>query len=34
MALYPVEPHSFMEPESWLDEYRRVLKLFENNLEI
>jgi dipeptidyl aminopeptidase/acylaminoacyl peptidase len=34
MALYPVEPHSFIEPESWLDEYRRVLKLFENNLEI
>lgn len=34
MALYPVEPHSFIEPESWLDEYRRVLKLFEQNLEI
>jgi len=34
MALYPVEPHSFIEPESWLDEYRRVLKLFETHLNI
>lgn len=31
-ALYPVEPHGFVEPESWLDEYRRILKLFEQNL--
>ena len=22
MALYPIEPHGFIEPESWLDEYR------------
>jgi dipeptidyl aminopeptidase/acylaminoacyl peptidase len=34
MALYPLEPHGFVEPESWLDEYRRILKLFEKNLEI
>ena len=34
MALYPVEPHGFIEPESWLDEYRRIYKLFEANLEI
>lgn len=34
MALYPVEPHGFVEPESWLDEYRRILKLFEENLGI
>ena len=34
MALYPIEPHSFIEPESWLDEYRRILKLFEANLNI
>ncbi|HHN77597.1 MAG TPA: S9 family peptidase, partial [Phycisphaerales bacterium] len=32
MMLYPVEPHGFREPESWLDEYRRILKLFETNL--
>ncbi|HJS73367.1 MAG TPA: alpha/beta fold hydrolase, partial [Vicinamibacteria bacterium] len=32
LALYPVEPHGFREPSSWLDEYRRILKLFETNL--
>ncbi len=31
-ALYPVEPHGFVEPSSWLDEYRRILKLFRSNL--
>ncbi len=31
-ALYPVEPHGFIEPSSWLDEYRRILKLFRSNL--
>ncbi len=29
MAVYPVEDHSFVQPTSWLDEYRRVFKLFE-----
>ncbi len=33
MALYPVEPHGFREPTSWLDEYRRILKLFETHLK-
>ncbi len=28
-ALYPVEPHSFVQPSSWLDEYRRIFKLME-----
>ncbi len=28
-AVYPVEPHGFQEPTSWLDEYRRVFKLME-----
>jgi acetyl esterase/lipase len=28
-AIYPVEPHGFKEPTSWLDEYRRVFKLME-----
>ena len=31
-AIYPVEPHGFREPTSWLDEYRRIFKLFETNL--
>jgi dipeptidyl aminopeptidase/acylaminoacyl peptidase len=31
-AIYPVEPHGFVQPSSWLDEYRRIFKLFENNL--
>lgn len=26
MAVYPIEPHSFTEPASWADEYRRILK--------
>jgi len=33
LALYPVEPHGFREPSSWLDEYRRILALFESRLE-
>ena len=32
MALYPVEDHGFVEPTSWLDEYRRILKLFDDVL--
>ena len=32
VAMYPLEPHSFTEPSSWLDEYRRVFKLFERHL--
>ena len=31
-AIYPVEPHGFVQPSSWLDEYRRIYKLFEDNL--
>ena len=31
-AIYPVEPHGFVQPSSWLDEYRRIFKLFEQNL--
>jgi dipeptidyl aminopeptidase/acylaminoacyl peptidase len=29
MASYPVEDHGFVEPSSWTDEYKRILKLFE-----
>jgi len=31
-AIYPVEPHGFVQPSSWLNEYRRIYKLFENTL--
>ena len=30
---YPNEAHGFREPTSWLDEYRRVFKLFETHLK-
>ena len=33
LAIYPVESHGFREPTSWMDEYGRILKLFETNLE-
>ncbi len=32
VAIYPIEPHSFTEAASWLDEYRRVFALFEEHL--
>jgi dipeptidyl aminopeptidase/acylaminoacyl peptidase len=32
LAVYPVEDHGFVEPSSWTDEYRRILKLFDTNL--
>jgi dipeptidyl aminopeptidase/acylaminoacyl peptidase len=32
IAIYPVEDHGFREASSWIDEYRRILKLFETNL--
>ncbi len=32
MAAYPLEDHGFVEPSSWTDEYKRILKLFEENL--
>jgi dipeptidyl aminopeptidase/acylaminoacyl peptidase len=33
VAMYPLEDHSFVEPTSWADEYRRILKLFEGVLK-
>lgn len=33
IAIYPRDPHGFVHPESWLDEYRRIYKLFEMNLK-
>ena len=32
MALYPIEGHGFTQPSSWTDEYRRILKLFEDTI--
>ncbi|MEA2465310.1 MAG: hypothetical protein QOJ98_3057 [Acidobacteriota bacterium] len=32
VAMYPVEDHSFVEPTSWADEYKRILALFERTL--
>jgi len=32
LAVYPVEDHGFVQPASWADEYKRILKLFETNL--
>ncbi len=31
-AVYPLEDHGFVEPSSWTDEYKRILKLFDENL--
>jgi dipeptidyl aminopeptidase/acylaminoacyl peptidase len=31
-ASYPVESHGFVQPSSWADEYKRILKLFEQHL--
>ena len=33
VAMYPMEDHGFREPSSWTDEYKRILKLFEENLK-
>ncbi len=33
LALYPVEDHGFLEETSWADEYRRILRLFEEHLK-
>jgi dipeptidyl aminopeptidase/acylaminoacyl peptidase len=32
LAAYPVENHGFTEETSWADQYKRILKLFEENL--
>jgi dipeptidyl aminopeptidase/acylaminoacyl peptidase len=33
VAPYPVEDHTFVQPSSWADEYKRIFKLFEANLK-
>ncbi len=32
LASYPMEDHGFVEPSSWTDEYKRILKLFDTKL--
>lgn len=32
LASYPLEPHGYIHPESWLDQYRRILSLFEESI--
>jgi dipeptidyl aminopeptidase/acylaminoacyl peptidase len=34
LAVYPVENHGFTEKTSWADEYKRILRLFEDNLRL
>jgi dipeptidyl aminopeptidase/acylaminoacyl peptidase len=33
VAFYPVENHTFHNSSSWADEYKRIFKLFEDNLK-
>jgi len=33
LAAYPIEDHGFVEPRSWTDEYKRILKLFNTVLK-
>jgi dipeptidyl aminopeptidase/acylaminoacyl peptidase len=33
LAMYPLEDHTFVEPTSWADEYKRIFKLFEAALK-
>jgi dipeptidyl aminopeptidase/acylaminoacyl peptidase len=33
LAVYPMEDHGFVRPDSWTDEYRRILELFETRLK-
>jgi dipeptidyl aminopeptidase/acylaminoacyl peptidase len=32
-AIYPLDPHGFVHPQSWLDEYRRIYKLMNEHLK-
>lgn len=32
LAVFPMEDHGFVEPSSWTDEYKRILKLFDTQL--
>ncbi len=32
MSPYPLDRHGFTNADSWLDEYKRIYRLFESNL--
>ena len=32
MAVFPIEDHGFKEPTSWADEYKRIYKMFDQEL--
>lgn len=32
LAVYPLEHHSFTDPDCWTDEYKRIFKLFQTTL--
>jgi len=32
LMMYPSEEHSFQQPESWIDEYRRIYEFFEEHI--
>jgi dipeptidyl aminopeptidase/acylaminoacyl peptidase len=32
LAVYPMEDHGFVRPDSWTDEYTRIFKLFERTI--
>ncbi|MFH0761970.1 MAG: prolyl oligopeptidase family serine peptidase [Bacteroidota bacterium] len=32
LAIYPLEHHSFTDPDAWTDEYKRIFKLFQETL--
>ena len=32
LAVYPVEDHGFVRPDSWTDEYTRIFNLFERTI--
>ena len=32
LAVYPVEDHGFVRPDSWADEYKRIFRLFERSI--
>ncbi|HSN01368.1 MAG TPA: prolyl oligopeptidase family serine peptidase [Rudaea sp.] len=33
LSIYPLDRHGFVNADSWLDEYKRIYKLFEANLK-
>lgn len=33
LAGYPLERHGFVQPEAWLDQYRRIFRLFERRFK-